>query len=111
MSKKLSFEDFNTISELFHVYGSLLTNKQQEILEAYFGYNLSLREIAENLSISSSAIHDTIQKCVVKMQRYEEYMGLVKTKSKLSNLQADIKDNKVSQEELLEKVKEINNGI
>ena len=106
MSKRLTFEDFNTFSELFRVYGVLLTHKQQEILESYFSYNLSLREIAENLHVSSSAIHDTVQKSVLKLQNYEAHLGLIRLRASLGEL-----ENTDSREELLKKIKEIHDGI
>ena len=40
--------------ELYITYGSLLTDKQQDIFEKYFYEDLSLSEISENTNISKS---------------------------------------------------------
>ena len=45
MSKNLS------VSELCDVYGSLLTAKQREMVTAYYDYDLSIAEIADQVGI------------------------------------------------------------
>ena len=39
-------------------YETLLTDKQNEVLELYYGEDLSLSEIAEDLQISKAAVND-----------------------------------------------------
>ena len=43
------------IGRLYDVYGSLLTVRQQKIMEQYFYDDLSLGEIAEELGVSRRA--------------------------------------------------------
>ena len=111
MTKKLSFDEFNKIGVLFSVYGELLTTKQRQILDLYFSYNLSLREIGENLNISSSAVHDALQKSVVKLQRYEDLLGLIRVSGSLNDLRQDIELNKLTMKEISERIGEIRDGI
>ena len=61
---------------LYDIYGKLLTKKQQEIVEEYFLYNLSLREIAENKNISYQAVRDSITKSKLLLEEYENAIGM-----------------------------------
>ncbi len=58
-------------SMLYDIYGELLTKKQQEIFEEYYLYNLSLREIAENKSISYQAVRDSIKSSETTLTNFE----------------------------------------
>ena len=56
---------------LYDIYGKLLTQKQQEIFEEYYLYNLSLREIAENKNISYQAVRDSIKSSESTLLNFE----------------------------------------
>lgn len=43
-------------------YGNLLTEKQHKVLSAYYEKDISLSELAEELSISRQAVYDTLAK-------------------------------------------------
>ena len=60
---------FNT---LFTIYAELLTKKEQNIFSLYYEENLSLSEIAENLKISRSAVHNTVKIVERKLENYEQ---------------------------------------
>ena len=49
-------------NELYDIYGSLLTKRQQEILQLYFQEDFSYAEIREELSISRAAVLDAVHK-------------------------------------------------
>ena len=59
-------------SVLLDLYGCLLTDKQNEIMDLYYNDDLSLGEIAAQLDISRQGVHDAIQKCETAMADYEE---------------------------------------
>ena len=63
-------------NNLLDYYESLLTDNQQNICDLYFRHDLSLQEIAENMGVSRSAIHDTIKRCKEEMQEYEDKLHL-----------------------------------
>lgn len=60
------------LTMLYEIYGKLLTDKQQEIFEEYYLYNLSLREIAENKKISYQAVRDSIKTSESTLNNFEK---------------------------------------
>ena len=48
--------------QLYAIYGGLLTEKQQKIMEEYFYDDLSLGEIAENTRTSRQAVYDLLRR-------------------------------------------------
>lgn len=85
------------ISLLLEIYGKLLTNKQQEILNEFFNCNISLSEIAQSHSSSRQAVNDLIKRSVKILEGYEDKLGLLarfnKIKSKINKvLVSDKKD-------------------
>ncbi len=91
-------------NELFAHYGSLLTHKQQEVMKLYYHYNLSLQEIADNLSISRAAVSDTLKKATAHLQRYEQHLG-VHAKFKQINTLVAMLEHEQSNQALLDKIK------
>ena len=57
--------------ELYDTYGSLLTPKQQRIMEAYFYEDLSLGEIGENTGSSRQAVYDLLKRVEKSLEGYE----------------------------------------
>jgi uncharacterized protein len=53
-------DDNIKLAMLFDLYGGLLTPKQREIFELSHNDDLSLGEIAENLSISRQGVRDAL---------------------------------------------------
>lgn len=71
---------------LYDIYGKLLTEKQQQIFELYYGSDLSLREIAENLKISYQAVRDSIKTSESMLMNFESKVGMLKLKEKLNSI-------------------------
>ncbi|MDR2515113.1 MAG: HTH domain-containing protein [Christensenellaceae bacterium] len=61
---------------LMDFYGPLLTERQRRLLQLRVEEDLSLSEIAENLSISRQAVSEALQKAEAQLNRYEERLGL-----------------------------------
>lgn len=68
-------EDVYEIALLLDFYGQLLTERQYEIMDAYYNNDLSLGEIAEHLSISRQGVYDSVQKAKKALLVYENKLG------------------------------------
>ena len=62
---------------LLDFYGGLLTERQLLACRLYFAENLSLGEIAAELSISRQAVHDTVRRAEQVLLGYEDKLKLV----------------------------------
>ena len=69
--------------QLFHIYGKLLTNKQQELFIAYYEDDYSLQEIADEFSISRNAVHDAIKTAIKNLENFEDSLHILKKNEKL----------------------------
>ncbi|WP_432665132.1 putative DNA-binding protein [Wukongibacter baidiensis] len=83
------FEKRIRLGNLFDFYGSLLTEKQQEILKLYCEHDFSLGEISENLGISRQAVYDTIKRSRKILNDYEEKLKLL---AKFSNTRNSVNE-------------------
>ena len=63
---------------LWDLYSPLLTEKQREITELYFNYDLSLGEIAEQKGVSRQSVSDCLNKSRKQLEEYDEKLGLQK---------------------------------
>ena len=70
-------EELLHISELFDLYGALLTEKQQKCLELHLFEDFSLSEIAESMGISRQAVYDMLHRSEQTMQDYEAKLGFL----------------------------------
>lgn len=78
------------ISNLLDIYGSLLTEKQLDLMNLYYNQDLSLSEIAEVNSTSRQAIHDVIKRCQKLLNNYEEKLNVFEKLTKDDNLKESI---------------------
>ena len=62
---------------LLDLYGELLTDKQRECYDLHYNEDLSLSEIAEQLSISRQGVWDNIRRAETSLEEYEEKTGLL----------------------------------
>lgn len=79
-----AIEEYNYINELLDLYGNLLTDKQKEVLEKYYSYNLSLSEISEELNISRGAVSDLLNHAKSNLISYE---NALKLNEKIKNIE------------------------
>ena len=76
------------VSMLLEIYGKLLTNKQQSVLNDYYNNDLSLAEIADEHHISRQGVRDIIMKGEGKLFEYEEKLAIMeKTKMQEKQIQ------------------------
>lgn len=78
------------IGLLCDVYGDLLTEKQQNVLDLYYNDNLSLAEVAEETGITRQAVKDSIAKGEKRLFRFRRKAWNYEKNSKTRK--ADTKD-------------------
>lgn len=71
------------LMDLFDIYRSLLTEKQQEYFEEYYFNNLTLSELSENYTVSRAAIHNVIKEVEQKLAYYEDHLQLYNKRKQL----------------------------
>ena len=102
------------ISILLQIYGNLLTEKQNTVLDDYYNNDLSLSEIAENNNITRQAVRDNIKKGEQKLFEFEEKLRIMEKTviqeqkisdiiAKITKIKSNSSDKKV--QHILEEVK------
>ncbi len=76
------------MNDLFAFYRGLLTSKQQEYLELYYGDDYSLGEIAEDFGVSRQAVYDNIRRSASALEGYEQQLHMLE-KFTVSNAAVD----------------------
>lgn len=106
---KIQLQDFVKYGRLFETYGSLLSEDRQKIMTAYFEYNMTLVEIAEERKVTRQAVLDAIDKSCEKLDKFENALHMNGTKQNLVLNLREIKTlaDKNSQKEISEKVDNI----
>lgn len=84
-------EDNIKMTLLYDIYGGLLTKKQKEIFEQYYIYNLSLREIAQNINISYQGVRDSINSSKKMLQNFDNNIGMYNLKKNIHDVLEIIK--------------------
>ena len=72
------FEKNLHIAYLLDFYGEVLGERTRELLEMYYCDDMSLSEIAEEMSITRQGARDLIKKAEEELLFYEEKLGLAK---------------------------------
>lgn len=75
----MELEKTNRMNALFDFYGALLTKKQKEYMQLYYGDDFSLGEIADEFNVSRQAIYDNIKRTEKILIEYEEKLHLFET--------------------------------
>ncbi|HAJ70124.1 MAG: putative DNA-binding protein [Alkalibacterium sp.] len=99
------------MNQLFSFYRPLLTNKQQEYMQLYYGDDYSLGEIAEAFSVSRQAVYDNIKRSETILKNYETKLHLVhdfeKKQKALHNLSHYVETHYKEDSQLLDYVQAI----
>lgn len=66
------------ITFLLDFYGDMLTDKQREVIDAYYNEDLSLAEIAEVKEITRQGVRDSIKRAEQQLTEMEDRLGLAK---------------------------------
>ncbi|MGM9637891.1 MAG: sigma factor-like helix-turn-helix DNA-binding protein [Eubacteriales bacterium] len=75
----MSEENGMYISLLLEFYGSLLSERQREIVGYTVNDDLSLSEIAEITGITRQGVRDAICKATAQLEAYEEKLGMYRS--------------------------------
>lgn len=73
------------IGYLIDFYGSLLSDRQRDIISLYYEEDLSLAEIAEDIGITRQGVRDAIKKAESILAEAEEKLGLAERFKNLSD--------------------------
>ena len=79
-------EEFVYYNNLFDVYSSLLTEKEQVTFKDYYQEDLSLSEIANENNVSRAAVQKTIKTVLDKLKYYEDILHVYEKNVRLSEL-------------------------
>lgn len=73
-------------NQLFDAYKKLLKEEEQQIFADYYEEDLSMQEIADNISITKSAVGKKIKNIEQKLDTYEQKLKMVEKNQILENL-------------------------
>lgn len=112
----MELEKTNRMNALFDFYGALLTKKQKEYMQLYYGDDFSLGEIADEFNVSRQAIYDNIKRTEKILVEYEEKLHLFEkfsaTNSIIENLEEYVQSHYPKDEvikAIIEKLKDTTN--
>ena len=80
------------ISILNQLYGNMLTEKQFAMLKAYYDFDCSLAEIADEYGISRQAVRDNIKRAESSLVEFEKQFRLLATKQNVLENLNQLKD-------------------
>ncbi len=90
------------VSELLDRYGSILSDKQQRILDGYYNNDLSLSEIAENEGITRQGVRDFVKRSELQLYEFEEKLNLCRKSKELKELIEKIQSNELDFNSLID---------
>jgi predicted DNA-binding protein YlxM (UPF0122 family) len=72
----MEIEKNTRLNALFDFYQPLLTEKQNDYLQLYYGDDFSLGEIAEEFEVSRQAVYDNLKRSTQLLEDYEAKLHL-----------------------------------
>ncbi|MBO0444384.1 putative DNA-binding protein [Vagococcus fluvialis] len=110
----MEIEKTNRMNALFEFYSTLLTEKQMNYIELYYGDDLSLGEISEEYGVSRQAVYDNIKRTEKLLETYEKKLHLYSNYIVREEIIEEIKNEMINSDfnnqkinELLENIQEI----
>jgi predicted DNA-binding protein YlxM (UPF0122 family) len=110
----MEIEKTNRMNALFEFYSTLLTEKEMNYIELYYGDDLSLGEIAEEYGVSRQAVYDNIKRTEKLLETYEKKLHLYSNYIVREEIIEEIKNEMINSDfnnqkinELLENIQEI----
>jgi len=102
------FEKDLSITLLYDLYSSLLSEKKREVFEGYFSSDLSLAEIAAETGTSRQAVRDLIARTKDELLGFEEKIGLLEKRKRLLSLCDALREASPEEKEgLIDQISEI----
>ncbi len=65
------------LTKLFETYNTLLTSRQCQIFNMYFGNDYSINEIAQSLNISKNGVFNSLKQSERNLINYEQNLKIV----------------------------------
>ncbi len=97
MQKKLVYSSY------LDCYGTMLTEKQRDVLSLYYNEDYSLSEISDILGISRQGVMDLIRRGETQLDSFEQHLMLTTHYKKLSTATAMLESLKADVDSGLEK--------
>lgn len=97
-------EKFIYYNELYLIYKDLLSEKEIDIFDLYYGDNLTMQEIADNKNISKARVGVIIKNVEKKLDTLEKALKVFKLKEQLNEV-IDLSDIKEIKKRLTDIVK------
>ena len=94
------------LGQLMDYYGSILTERQYQLVSQYVYEDLSLREISEREHISRQAVHDAVSTAEAELQEMENRIGMIRRAARIREIVQDMQT-RVTDPELLERLEQI----
>ena len=80
------------ICTLLDFYGSLLNDKQREMMTLFYYEDLSLFEISQIKGVSRQAVNSGVHRAVLKLEEFDRELNLVEIFSRNEVLKARLED-------------------
>lgn len=74
------------LTNLYDIYGKLLTKNQSKMFELYYMDDLSLREIAANEYVTFQAVRSALKTAENRLEKFEKTIHMYETKEDLKKL-------------------------
>ena len=94
MEKNIKF------SMLLEIYGKLLTDRQKDAIDFYYNQNISLSEIAEEISITRQAVRKSLVEAEKNLLEFENKLRIldkqIQRKKKIEKILEEIEDERLA---------------